>query len=288
MKTKNIVHSKVKNAGILFETLIRQITVDTLEGRKDSPASNIMAKYFRQSTELGKEVQLYRAFFEMGRLTEIKASQFIDLILSQYRKLDENKLLKEKYELVKEIKRYYNTNDFLSVKIPAYKVYASIFKTLMAESNHFNVSNVTDIALSRFTLIEHLTQDKKKDSKSEAAIIEEYRKQDEDMRLLTYKVLLERFNEKYANLNDKQKMLLREYINSVSNSDAFAKYVHSEIEPLMEQIAKLISKEPSKVQQVKLREVVSQLDRIKTLPRLKDNHLTAMMIAYQIVSELQT
>lgn len=288
MKTKNIVHSKVKNAGILFETLVRQVTIDTLEGKQNSPAMKMMAKYFRPTTELGKEIQLYRAFFEMGRLTEVKASQFIDLILSQYKKLDEKKLLKEKYELVKEIKSNYDVNKFLGIKIPTYKVYASIYKTLMAESARFNVSNVTDIAMSRFTLVEHLTKTPKKDVNTETGIFEEFRKEEEDVRLIAYKALLERFNDKYANLNTKQKLLLREYINSVSDSDKFTTYVHGEIDPLKKELLELVKKSNDKVQQVKLNEVARQLDNIKNLPKVKDNHLTAMMIAYQIVSELKT
>ena len=288
MKTKNVTHSKVKNAGILFETLVRQITVDTLEGRESSVASKLMSKYFRPTTELGKELQLYRAFFEMNRLTEVKASQFIDLILTQYRKLDETKLLREKFELVKEIRNNYNVNSFLGVKIPSYKVYASIYKTLMAESQHFNISNVTDIAMSRFTLIEHLSNVKPKDIKSETAILEEFKKQDEDIRLLTYRLLREKFNEKYSNLNDKQKLLLREFINSVSDSDKFTKYVHTEIGPLRNSILELARKEQNKVLQIKLNEVASQLERIKTMNHLKDSELTAMMIAYQLESEVSS
>jgi hypothetical protein len=224
---KNLNHSKVKNTGILFEFLVRQITVDTLEGKENSPAINIMKKYFHPVTELGKELQLYRVFFEMGKLNETKSIQFIDLISDQKKKLDNKKLSVEKYNLIKEIKGNYDLNSFLQAKIPSYKIYASIYKTFLAESKDFSISNIKDIASARFTLIEHLSTDKKlsSDPANETAILEIFKNQTEDLRLLSYKLMLDKFNQKYENLGDKQKVLLREYINSISNSDGFTNYV---------------------------------------------------------------
>ena len=54
-----VKHSKYKNTGILFELLIRQITTDTLDG-KDSPATDILKKYFVKS-ELGREYKLVKS-----------------------------------------------------------------------------------------------------------------------------------------------------------------------------------------------------------------------------------
>lgn len=289
MKDKHIMHSKVKNPGILFELLVRQITVDTLGGKEASPAVSVMRKYFRPTTELGKELQLYRSFFEVNNLTEVKASKFIDLVVQQRNKLDERKLATEKYELIKEIKNHYDLKEFLSVKIPSYKIYASVYKTFLSESNSFDISSINDIAESRFTLMEHLVTDKKnRVAKAENAILEIFKTQSEDLRLLTYKVMLDKFNDKYSNLNGKQKRLLREYVNSVSNSESFVQYIHTEINPLRDEITSLAAKEGDKVLQIKLNEVASQLDNIKNKKKIKDNELTAMMIAYQLAEELKT
>lgn len=283
------MHSKVKNPGILFELLVRQITVDTLGGKEASPAVSVMRKYFRPTTELGKELQLYRSFFEVNNLTEVKASKFIDLVVQQRNKLDERKLATEKYELIKEIKNHYDLKEFLSVKIPSYKIYASVYKTFLSESNSFDISSINDIAESRFTLMEHLVTDKKnRVAKAENAILEIFKTQSEDLRLLTYKVMLDKFNDKYSNLNGKQKRLLREYVNSVSNSESFVQYIHTEINPLRDEITSLAAKEGDKVLQIKLNEVASQLDNIKNKKKIKDNELTAMMIAYQLAEELKT
>ena len=132
MKGITISHNKVKNAGVLFEVLVRQITSDTLEGKAYSPALNLLKKYFSAGRELGKELQLYQAFFQGSRLNESRAVQFLDMIISQRQKLDESKLNREKYDLIKEIRTNYDLKDFLSCKIPSYKIQASNYKTLIS------------------------------------------------------------------------------------------------------------------------------------------------------------
>lgn len=288
MKKKNITHSKIKNSGVLFELLVRQITVDTLANAPNSRAVSLMKEYFKPNTELGKELQLYRSFFEMGRLTETRAAQFIDLICNQRKKLSERKLLEEKYNLIKELKKEYNLDTFLRVKIPNYKIYASIYKTFLTETSNFDVSNIQEVATSRFTLIEHLIRDAKAipNIASEAGIIETFKNESEDVRLLSYKLALDKFNEKYQNLTLKQKTLLREYINCVSNSDNFINFVHSEIIPLKEELTSL-AKSENKVLQIKLKEVINCLDQISSKKRIRDNDLKALMIAYQISEELK-
>ena len=287
MKSKNIAHSKVKNTGILFELMVRQITTDILEGKSNPKSISLMQKYFHPKTELGKELQLYRSFFEMGSLTEVKASKLLDIIVEKRCRLSERKLLKEKYELVKEVKNAYGES-FFNTKIPFYKIYASIYKTFLVESSDFEFTNIQEVATSRFTLIEHLIQDRKKTGvASEERIVEIFKNQTEELRLLSYKLMMDKFNEKYSNLNEHQKNLLRHYINSVSNNDAFAQYVHDEVKPLREQLTSLASKENDKVLKIKLNEVASQLSNLIDKKNIKDNELTAMMIAYQIVEELK-
>ena len=57
---KNIKHSKVKNTGVLFELLVRQITTDTLNGVENSPALKIVKEFFGKNTALKKEVEELR------------------------------------------------------------------------------------------------------------------------------------------------------------------------------------------------------------------------------------
>jgi hypothetical protein len=291
MKHKKISNSKYRNTGVLFELLVRQITSDTLSGRPVSEALNIMKKYFNASTELGKEMQLYRAFFEAGKLTETRALHFIDLITEQRKKLDERKLSREKYELVKAIKNAYPLKEFLQCRVPQYTIHASIYKTFASQiatkDNTANITNISEIATAKFTLVEHLVGIRKTAAtvNETAALMEEFKSQSEDLRLLSYKLVVDRFNDKYSTLNDRQKGLLREYINNVSDTNSLLKYAKKELPAMKRDLIAKAKSTTDKVMSIKLSEVASQLEKIGSKNVIKDNEVTAMMIALEILKE---
>lgn len=290
MKPKNNKHVKIRNTGILFELLVQQITADTLGGKKKSPALEIMQNFFKSNTELGRELQLYRAFFDVNKLTEVKAVQFVDLISTQKKKLNEKLLNKEKYELIKEIKNSYDLEAFLKTKVPAYKIYASIYKTFMAESqdsNSISFLNIQDIVTSRFSLIEHLIKDKKPVKKtSDSSLLES--QETEIEKALTFKFLIERFNDKYNNLGGRQKQFLKKYISSSPTSPEFVSYVKDEIKHIGLQLESYCSKESNKILRIKLQEIHNQLTAISQKEKFNSNELTAVIIGHQILQELIT
>ena len=55
---KRIKHSKVKNTGLIFELLVKQIAADTLS-KKDSNAVEILKNYFTGKSALVREFKLY-------------------------------------------------------------------------------------------------------------------------------------------------------------------------------------------------------------------------------------
>ncbi len=207
----------------------------------------------------------------------------------QRKKLDERKLTLEKYNLIKEIKERYPLDEFLSARIPSYMVHASIYKTFTNETvkgQAMSVVNISEVMAAKFTLVEHLLgSNKKAEAKREDALIKEFKNQTEDLRLLSYKLVVDRFNDKYSSLNDKQKALLREYIENVSNSNSLIKYVKQEI-PIMRSQLAAKAKGADKVTGIKLNEVASQLDKIGAKNIIHDNEVTAMMIAYEIIKEV--
>ena len=59
MQNRKLKHSKVRNTGLLFEFLLRQITADVLDKRNNSKAAHMIKQRFNERTELGKELALY-------------------------------------------------------------------------------------------------------------------------------------------------------------------------------------------------------------------------------------
>ena len=284
---KKIKHSKFKNTGFIFELLVRQVTAEIMSSNK-SVAEKILKEYFNAKKELSKELKLYQYLINEKYNSEVKAEKFIDTILEARKRLDEKKIVKEKYNLIKAIKETYNLDDFIKSPISNYKVLASIYKIFETVSSTEQFEP-TDIVSSRFTITESIinTSIQNKDQKIKDAVIEEYQKQDENLRALSYKFLVENCNKKYKNLTEEQKSLLRQYINNINNTGKLNEYVSNEVSNIIGLLKEVGTKITDKVTKIKLAETISNLKKIKSVKKIKEEHLSAMMMTYELLNELK-
>jgi len=277
MKVK---HSKYKNTGILFELLTRQLTADTIAG--DNPrALSIIKKYFSGDSALLKEYKIYHTFTSQKYKEDSKATMLIDTLIEAHGKLNKSQLRREKYNLIKEIKETYDINNFFKAKIDNYKVMASIFNLLENKN-----ATPTSIVNSKSTLLEHITIKPKTIKKD--TVLENFSKQDKDTRLLTYKVLLEKFNDKYSGLQDNQKILLKEYVNSVTNSPALKSFINEEIKTVKKTITGYSKKVEDKAVAVKLTETRDMIKPLCKKSSVNDDNVINLLNYYELVNELKT
>ena len=278
-----IKHSKYKNTGILFELLVRQITADTLKG-SDSPAIDILKKYF-VNTSLGKEYKLYESILKSKVVTEGRATLVIDTILEASTKFNRKSLKKQKYNLINEIKKHYDLESFFGSKISNYKELASLY-TLIESINSSKISNPKQLVDNKITLLEHLTkQEIQKETKQ--TVLEEFSGYDKDVRTLTYKVLLEKFNDKYDILTNDQKQILKEYINSVESTPDLRNFYNTKINELKATLEKENKNVKDKATQIKISEVAKFLTELNKTDKVGDNNLVDLLRYYQLVNEIQ-
>tara|TARA_R110001583_G_scaffold7581_12_gene37515 strand:- start:1787 stop:2647 length:861 start_codon:yes stop_codon:yes gene_type:complete len=277
-----IKHSKYKNTGILFELLVRQITADTLKGG-DSPAIDILKEYFI-NTSLGKEYKIYESVLKSKVLTESKATLVINTILEASTKFNRKSIKKQKYNLINEIKKHYNLESFFGSKISNYKEIAAIYTLI--ESFHSEKLNLDQITDSKIVILEHLTKKQlTKDSKQ--TVLEEFSTYDKDIRTLTYKVLLEKFNNKYDTLTDDQKQVLKEYITSVESTPDLRNFYNSKIIELKTILVKETKNIKDKATQIKITEIAKFLTELKKTDKVGDNNLVDLLRYYQLINEIQ-
>ena len=279
-KTK---HSKIRNTGILFELLTRQITVDVLNNDKKGAAANILKEFFNKKTQLGKEYELYRVLTVENYKSEIKANHLVDAVVKAHQKLNNSQLKREKYNLIKEVKKNYDINDFFMARIPNYKVNASIYKVF--DSNHDG--NPASETQSKFTIVEHITRKEISSKKKEKALAEGYKKQEKDLRLLAYGILVEKFNKKYSSLSKSQKTLLREYINNISNTNSLKELVETETLRVKAKLQSFLPKVDDKVTKIKLKEAINQAEALMKGRIVEDKQVVTLMRYYQLVKELE-
>jgi len=278
-----IKHSKYRNTGILFELLVRQTTSDLLNS-KDSKSVKILKKYFT-NTELGKEYSLYNTLVVSKKLSEAKAEILISTLIEQYKKLDCEKINKLKYNLIKEIKANYELDDFFKAKISNYKQYASLYTIF--ESQNSKTIDTKQLILNKITLLEQLTEESIFDKKAPQSIMEDFMKEDKEIRLLAYKLLVEKFNDKYENLSEIQKSILKQYINSIADTKSLTQYLNERVIEVRAELSKLSKSTPDKVLKIKLQEVLKLVKPLEENKSIKDEQIIGILQCYDLIEEIK-
>lgn len=281
-----IKHSKFKNTGLIFELLVKQIAADTLS-KKESPAVKVLQKHFTGRTSLVKEFKLYEFILKNKGVGQNKAEAILSTITEVSRKLDQKTLRSQKYDLISDIKKNYNINEFFGIQVGDYKALASLYCLLEAQNNNALV-DPNLLVNFKTSLLEHLTTRKQNPELVKDTLIEEYSKYDKDLKLLTFKILLEKFNDKYKDLLPEQKNILKEFITSVNSTTRLRTLVNGEISKISKLVNELSLKVKDDVVKIKLQEVAKAIVPLTNKQKVDDTHLVNLMQYYDLVNELKS
>ena len=278
---KKLKHSKYKNTGILFEMLVRKLTSETLSSNK-SVTIDIIKKYFGKNTELSKELHLYNSLLKEQFRSEAMGLDYIRTIKATYDKLNQSVLKRQRYNLVKEISDNFIFTNMSKIHINNYKVLASAYMLFeYAETDNPKQLMECKSAILSYGLIG------KKQSVEKDPVIESFEAQSSDMRLLTYKLIVDKFNEKYSGLDESQKQLLNKYIVNVNDTDALKEYIQTiipEIKSKLLEQSKQITDKATKIKVKKLSEMLCTVENMKTI---KESHVLSLLRYFDLVRELK-
>ena len=280
--SQKIKHSKIKNTGLLYEILTRQVTADILDGR-ESKSVNLLKKYFNENTALGKEKELYDILLTNSYKDERRAEKLLEAVVKTRQRISNQDLKKEKYNLIKEISEIFSAKDFFNTRVSNYKTLASIYKFFLTETTKIDF-NPKDVIDTKYNILEGITSKQK--VKKPSNISETLRKEERDTQLLSYEILVDKFNKKYTNLSESQKSLLREYINNISNSNSFGEFINEEITKVVNELKPLLKKVNDKVVKIKLTEAINQAKNFTTNSVVKDNQVITLMRYYELIKEV--
>jgi len=278
-----IKHNKFRNTGVLFELLVRQIASDTL-ANTDSKAVKIVKKFFTNS-ELAKEHKLYHTILTAPRLSEGKAESLINTAVDLAKKLKKEELLKEKYNLIKEIKKHYNLESFFKSKVNNYKTLAAAY-TLFEAAMENKFVEPKQIVINKLTIMEHITK-KQLIENTDSDELKSFNKEDKNIRILAYRMLIEKFNSKYSDLSDRQKNVLKEFINNISNPEHLKTYINENLNKVKQELTDLAKQVNDKTTEIKLNEVITLIKPISTKSSVKDDHLVTLLQYQQLAEEIK-
>ena len=278
-----VKHNKIKNTAILYELLSRQITVDVMNDTKSPKSVRLFKEFFSKNTEMGKEYELYSILLEKKYKNDSHANSLIEAVVKSRRKLSNRRLANEKFNLIKSIKENYDIKEFFNTRIPNFKIMASIYKLFGSETGREDFGPVerTD---SVITITEYIIQDKVS-SKNK---INEFSEHDEDLRLLSYQLLVDKFNSKYKSLNENQKNLLKQYINNVSNTNSLKEFIDNEVAKIKKALKRLLPNVNDNITKIKLSEAISYTDTATRGKVVKDKHVVALMRYYELIKEIES
>jgi hypothetical protein len=279
-----IKHSKYKNTGLIFELLVKQIAADTLS-RQDSPAVKVLKKFYTGKSSLVREFRLYEYILKNKGVSQMKGETILSTITEISRKIDRTTIKKQKYELIAEIKNSYDLDEFFSMKVRDYKPLAALYCLMEAQTT--DLVDPQFIVNNKTTLLEHLTSSEQSEENIKDTLIEEYAKYDKDLRLLTYKILLEKFNGAYSNLLPEQKNILREFINASESQVKLRNLINEELTKVSTAVNELKDRVSDDIARIKLDEVAKNITPISNKTKVVDNHIVNLLQYYELVNELQ-
>ena len=278
---KKLKHSKYKNTGILFEMLVRKLTSETLSSDK-SITIDIIKKYFGKNTELAKELQLYNALVKEQFKSEARAIDYINNVKDAYKKLNQTTLRRQRYNLVKEISENFVFENMSKIHIANYKTLASIYMLF----EHDETASTKQLLECKNVILDHMMLTERKIEEKDP-IIESFSKQEKAMRLLTYKLMIDKFNSKYSSLNESQKQLLNKYITNVNDTEALREYIQKVIPSLKKTLAEHAKRITDKVTQIKVQKLSEMLCNVENMKKIKESHVLSLLRYMDLVDELK-
>jgi hypothetical protein len=139
----------------------------------------------------------------------------------------------------------------------------------------------------KVVLLEFLTKQNVNSDNVEEDILKEFQAYDKDLRILTYKVLLEKFNEKYNSISSEQKQILKEFINSVDSTPELRNFYNAKIVELKEHLSKSIKTIQDPATKVKVEEITKHLVELDKTAKVNDDNLVDLMQYYELIQEIK-
>ena len=279
---KKLKHSKYKNTGILFEMLVRKLTSETLSSNKIVTV-DIIKKYFGKNTELSKELQLYNALLKENFKSEAQALDYIRTVKSTHDKLNQTVLKRQRYNLVKEISDRFNFDDISKIHINNYKTLASIYMIF----EYQETDNPKQLLECKNVILENALITSKVKSVQKDPVIENFESQPKEVRLMAYKLLVDKFNEKYSVLDESQKQLLNKYIINVNDTKALKEYVEVIIPRIKKDLFDQSKHITDKATQIKVRKLSEMLCTVENMKTIKESHVLSLLRYFDLIRELK-
>jgi|688.fasta_scaffold06730_13 hypothetical protein len=267
-------HNKKRNTAFLFEVLSKELTKQIL--RKDKQQQAIILEtlkmFFANGTLLNKELKLYKYLAETKNLNQKAAVELVKRVQQEYDRLDETMIFNEQSRLISHINKNLS-KDVYNYYVPSYKNLASIYQMFDRQT-----PLPKKVILEQHIVHNLVNQDNEPNNVG-----------DVKLRNSVVTSIVKIFNEKYSDLLEEQKTLLRKFIYSVEDASEFKFYINEEVARLRKALEDYRGDKDvahDKDMKVKYDRVFEILDSFKNDPVLTESKVSDLMKVQLLVSEL--
>jgi hypothetical protein len=221
MITKNrIVHNKKKNVGLIYEFICRYMAKALLESREEDvkKAKILFKKHFNNSTELYKELKLFRVLKETKVSNRDAAIRLIEKVKELAVTQNQSKLDLEKINLVNDINQTLKDPNFFKQNIEDHKLYSSIQILLNSWRGHKINENISAVFHFEELLIEHMLLPNNINNVTN--LTSDHSNNGEEVNRLIVDIMINKINEKFDSLNEEQKRIITLYVLQQNNDEA--------------------------------------------------------------------
>jgi hypothetical protein len=99
--------------------------------------------------------------------------------------------------------------------------------------------------------------------------------------------MIDKFNDKYSELSTKQKAILKEYINNVSNTEALRDFMIREAVDLRLGLQREYKKVNDKVVKIKLSEAINLTKKYERIKTVKEDNVLSLLLYHELLKELE-
>jgi len=263
---------------LVYELLLRSISSSLVEGdqKKANLSIEIMKKRFAPGTEIYSEFRIFNAIMNTTVTNTSVAAGILTEAKNAIKNIDYEKLYVEKSKLISEINKQIKDNNFFKRKVPNYKQFATVGTCI----NHWrkgDMSNLSQQVINEQRLIEFMLLEK-----NDIPEIQEMT--DDNANNLVVKIMTEKINNNYKDLNLEQKRILREYaVYGSSDIDQFESFLNEIKSKSLKSLDSLKQKTDNKV-------LLSKIDVVRNkIKNLAENNINDVEIAkYLKISELKS
>jgi hypothetical protein len=274
-------HNKKRNVGIIYELLLRYISINLVEDNKKnaSKALRIIERRFNNSTELYKEFRLFNALVKTRTDSISTATKILNEAKDAIRRSDKTVIDREKSRLIRDINHILEDKQFYYRKINDYRDLGTI-QQLLNEWSKGDRSNLKTVLMLEESVIEILTR--KSTEKNETEI-------DPDLSdKLVVELMTEKLNKRYSsNLNEEQKKIIQNYslYHTETNQSKMREYL-ADLKIKTIESMKIYKKETdSEMLSEKLDTVIEKVEDLNT-SIINDELITRFMTVSQLKQEL--